>query len=53
MTKLHFYKHFDAEGWLGWEDSYCLTCLKEECRTKWLYKPVYLLKHFIGKHFRG
>ncbi len=25
---------FDADGWLGWEDAYCLNCLKESCPNK-------------------
>jgi len=25
---------FDANGWLSWEDTYCLNCLQEDCPNK-------------------
>lgn len=28
------YEHFDANGWLGWDDAYCLNCLQENCPCK-------------------
>ena len=28
------YEHFDADGWLGYDDAYCLNCLKEDCPNK-------------------
>lgn len=28
------YEHFDADGFLQYEDAYCLNCLKEDCENK-------------------
>lgn len=42
MSDCKKYEHFDADGWLSYNDAYCLNCLKENCPNKPKTEKKYL-----------